>query len=647
MPLRLFIARGNAQGQSFIAVQSTVFIGRDAGCDVVLSDTGVSGRHVRIVERDGRYFAEDLTSSNGTLLNGAPLPGERELNDGDALGIGGAVVQLSILDAPDATSRKKLMPQGVSVSKLKTGERAPVRADDDGPTVPVGRPLPPIDRKKYEADTEKTAPIGKPLENLDLPPPPLKPPPATLSHPNAMPTQQAKALFPWPTEGERETKPAPAEPKAVESTEPHGKPAVLVPLEPRQPAPAAPDDSLAQTAIDPREKATIVLPPLPAAAEPMTAIDASIVEQPAGEPTRSDRPANPGAVLVSAAAVLKQAPDTANVETRLAPSVVVPANEPQRPVGESAADRARKKRHASATLGGQLAWYWNELTPRARIVIGVLVVAVALGTGFGVWTVYRPPPGRALPDEPAVLSSRPIEYSFGYGDGVDYEHVDFKELRFEVKAATSAAVVVHYRAQDVGHEEVSVSVNGHEAGFAPADMGMPDRDLETLLSQFWLVRDGPNVLVFDNVKNPPGKERWRISNLWLELIPVPEVTPEQAIAAAKEAHAKAELLEKQRAAGDDTLFKLWRTLRQGWIAMLALKEEQRTWLFADLKRRADAARVELDVQCGTLMLEAKKQIELKNPEGAKEILEGVWRWFPTKDHPCPALAEEKLREYDL
>ncbi len=640
MPLRLFIARGNAQGQSFIAVQSTVFIGRDPGCDVVLSDTGVSGRHVRIVEREGRYFAEDLTSANGTLLNGAPLPAQQELSDGDALGIGAAVVQLSILDAPDLSIRKKLVPQGVSVSKQQTGERAPVRADGDGPTVPVGRPL-------RESDTEKTAPMGRPLEGLELPPPPLPPPPATLSHPNAMPTQQAKALFPWPSEGERETKPAPAEPKPVETTEPHGRPVVLVPLEPRQPAPAAPDDALAQTAIDPREKATMVVPPLPAAAEPMTALDASVVEPPAGEPTRSDRPANPGAVLVSAAAVLKQAPDPANVETRIAPSAVVPANEPARPVGESAADRARKRRHASSTLGGQLAWYWSELTPRARIVIGVLVIAVAFGTGFGVWTVYRPPPGRALPDEPAVLSSRPIEYSFGYGDGVDYEHVDFKELRFEVKAATTAAVMVHYRAQDVGHEEVSISVNGREAGFAPADLGMPDRDLETLLSQFSLVRDGPNVLVFDNVKNPPGKEPWRISNLWMELIPVPDVTPEQAMAAAKEAHARAELLEKQRAAGDDTLFKLWRTYRQGWIAMLALKEEQRGWLFAELKRRADAARVELDVQCGTLMLEAKKQIELKNPEGAKEMLEGVWRWFPTRDHPCPALAEEKLREYDL
>ena len=29
------------------------------------------------------------------------------------------------------------------------------------------------------------------------------------------------------------------------------------------------------------------------------------------------------------------------------------------------------------------------------------------------------------------------------------------------------------------------------------------------------------------------------------------------------------------------------------------------------------------------------------------LLEGVSRFFPTRDHPCPAIAEQKLREYDL
>src|SRR5207248_378683 len=125
-------------------------------------------------------------------------------------------------------------------------------------------------------------------------------------------------------------------------------------------------------------------------------------------------------------------------------------------------------------------------------------------------------------------------------------------FRFDIAAPTAVAVVLHYQALDIGFEEVSVAVNGTESGFVTADKGMPDRELETLLSQFSLKRSEPNVVVFDNVKNPPGKERWRVSDLYLELIPVPELTGDQALAQAKAAYAKADLLEKQRAAGDDT-----------------------------------------------------------------------------------------------
>ena len=160
-------------------------------------------------------------------------------------------------------------------------------------------------------------------------------------------------------------------------------------------------------------------------------------------------------------------------------------------------------------------------------------------------------------------------------------------------------------------------------------------------------RDAPNTVVFDNTHNPPGKDGWRISGLWIELIPVPEQTREQAMAAGRAAYERGAMLEKQHSGGDDLIFKAWRSYRDGWIAMLALRDEQRGALFAELKRRSDQLRLELDTLCGTLMLDAKKQMELKDPDMAREILENVPRQFPTRDHPCPSLAEEKLHEYDL
>jgi hypothetical protein len=63
-------------------------IGRSKDADVQISDRYASGLHVRVFSREGRFVAEDMNSTNGTLLNGATLQGEAELMDGDSLQIG-------------------------------------------------------------------------------------------------------------------------------------------------------------------------------------------------------------------------------------------------------------------------------------------------------------------------------------------------------------------------------------------------------------------------------------------------------------------------------------------------------------------------------------------------------------------------------
>ena len=45
-------------------------IGRNPGSDIVIDNLGVSDRHARIVEQDGRYTIEDLDSTNGTFVDG-------------------------------------------------------------------------------------------------------------------------------------------------------------------------------------------------------------------------------------------------------------------------------------------------------------------------------------------------------------------------------------------------------------------------------------------------------------------------------------------------------------------------------------------------------------------------------------------------
>jgi hypothetical protein len=63
-------------------------IGRSAEADVRIDDRYASGVHARIFSRDGRTYVEDMSSTNGTLLNDATLNGEAELIDGDVVRIG-------------------------------------------------------------------------------------------------------------------------------------------------------------------------------------------------------------------------------------------------------------------------------------------------------------------------------------------------------------------------------------------------------------------------------------------------------------------------------------------------------------------------------------------------------------------------------
>jgi FHA domain-containing protein len=63
-------------------------IGRSKDSDVQIEDRYASGLHARIFSREGRYFVEDMRSTNGTLLNDATLVGEADLIDGDVVRIG-------------------------------------------------------------------------------------------------------------------------------------------------------------------------------------------------------------------------------------------------------------------------------------------------------------------------------------------------------------------------------------------------------------------------------------------------------------------------------------------------------------------------------------------------------------------------------
>ncbi|MGY1690164.1 FhaA domain-containing protein [Geodermatophilus sp. SYSU D01105] len=66
-------------------------IGRGTDADIRLPDTGVSRKHVDVVLDGGTAIAEDLGSTNGTLVNGRRIT-RQPLSDGDVIRIGHSVL---------------------------------------------------------------------------------------------------------------------------------------------------------------------------------------------------------------------------------------------------------------------------------------------------------------------------------------------------------------------------------------------------------------------------------------------------------------------------------------------------------------------------------------------------------------------------
>ena len=73
---------------STVPVTGPVVVGRSPGADIVLGDDFVSGRHLRVSPAGDAVIAEDLGSTNGTLLNGRRLTTPTTLRPGDTIDIG-------------------------------------------------------------------------------------------------------------------------------------------------------------------------------------------------------------------------------------------------------------------------------------------------------------------------------------------------------------------------------------------------------------------------------------------------------------------------------------------------------------------------------------------------------------------------------
>ncbi len=71
-------------------------IGRSTTSTITLNESVVSNEHALITWRAGRWWLEDLNSSNGTLLNSESVEESTVLSSGDVIGIGRIRLQIEV-----------------------------------------------------------------------------------------------------------------------------------------------------------------------------------------------------------------------------------------------------------------------------------------------------------------------------------------------------------------------------------------------------------------------------------------------------------------------------------------------------------------------------------------------------------------------
>lgn len=322
---------------------------------------------------------------------------------------------------------------------------------------------------------------------------------------------------------------------------------------------------------------------------------------------------------------------------------------PPKPAAPSAAERARLRRQLQATFFGRLVSRWREFPRRIRSIAGVVTGLAIVATLVLILRMFLPAAGSGGGPrlEPSELGAALVRDSFGLGNGVTWNRPDLKEFQFQFASPTRAVAVLHYQARDISHtREVSIQLNGVELGWVPLDSSeAEERELQLLIPISMLRRNEPNRLVFDNMRNPPAAEPWRVWNMYVEVIPVPELPVAQLIAKATEEAGAARRFRDQRTIGSENLFKAWKLFRSAWITLEAL--DKKPELYEDVKLMLAQTASELDQECRRLMLDFQRSVQYRDGDKALSTVQEVLRRFPTTEHRCHNLAIEKANEYEL
>jgi pSer/pThr/pTyr-binding forkhead associated (FHA) protein len=163
MNYRLVVVRGRSASQAIPLKDAITVAGRQEDCQLRISSSQVSRRHCQFFEQKGYLIVKDLGSSNGTLVNGKKISGQRVLEHNDVVNIGPIEFRVEKLQQQEAP--KKPGP----------GDTAVPATSDEGAI--------PFDDELIQVDIEESAPPAAPT--VASTPAVAKPPAAKVNGPAA------------------------------------------------------------------------------------------------------------------------------------------------------------------------------------------------------------------------------------------------------------------------------------------------------------------------------------------------------------------------------------------------------------------------------------------------------------------------------
>jgi hypothetical protein len=162
------------------------------------------------------------------------------------------------------------------------------------------------------------------------------------------------------------------------------------------------------------------------------------------------------------------------------------------------------------------------------------------------------------------------------------------------------------------------------------------------------LKKGKNRIVFDNVRNPPNYETWRIWNLWIEVHVLPRLLPEVALQEASEALRRGEQKWERKDIDAGNRHGAWKEFRNAWLMLEGNADPKAAEMIREARHYIGEAQRELDRTCNKLLLEAHGEFQHRKFADARATLDLVRMYFPDPaDQPCGQRAEHKLIEYGL